>query len=242
MNDLVDLLAEPDERLSALRDPIFHDVLKVHQAELDLDKDRIGLWRWFGIGGMAVGFLGMACFAGALFYLTPQVRYTEIDDASGLIRESFGAEDAPKHFNERVRWRYLTEYTELRERFVWQMDAETDHRIKLMSSPAEQVRYQEDRTKHNPLTKYGMTGGARVLKFNPFTERGEGKDETFEYDVPFTKEEILTANPGRLTETKMTARIIFQFHPELPMNAQDRLHNEAGLMVLSYSANPDDAP
>jgi hypothetical protein len=37
----------------------------------------------------------------------------------------------------------------------------------------------------------------------------------------------------------MTARIVFQMHPELLMNDQDRLDNEAGLMVISYNSAAD---
>jgi type IV secretory pathway component VirB8 len=165
--------------------------------------------------------------------------YTQIDDSSGVVRESFGATDAPDHFSDRVVKHYLAEYVQLRERFVWALDSQTDHRIKLMSSPAEQARYANDRDKDAPGSKYGVNGYARVINFVAFTLRGKGKDKVMEYDVQFVRGEILANNPNSALETRMTARIIFAFHPELSMNDQDRLDNEAGLYVISYVATSD---
>jgi type IV secretion system protein VirB8 len=192
-----------------------------------------------GAAGAVIGVLGVATAAAVAVSHAPTVRYTEIDDASGVIRESFGAQDAPSHFNERVLRHYIAEYIELRERFVWQLDPETDHRVKLMSSPDEQRRYASDRSKSDPAGRYGMHGYARVTKFVSFTPRGKGRDGTLEYDVQFVKSEVLAADLSRVVTTRQTARIGFQMHPELPMNDQDRLNNESGMMTVVYNASPD---
>ncbi len=42
-----------------------------------------------------------------------------------------------------------------------------------------------------------------------------------------------------LPMTQWTAELSFQFHPELPMDQQDRTLNEPGLMVISYTSYPD---
>lgn len=233
------LLEPPDERFAAARDVVFHDVIAAHKAEQHYNRERSRAGWWVGGIGAAVGVLGLLTAATVAIYAKPVRLYNEIDDSSGVVRESVGATDAPDHFNERVVKHYLAEYVTLRERFVWALDSETDHRVKLMSAPAEQVRYAADRSKESPAAKYGMSGYARVLRFPAFTFRGKGKDRVAEYDVQFVKSEILASNPTTPTETRMTARVIFSFHPEINMNAQDRLDNEAGLFVLSYSATAD---
>jgi type IV secretion system protein VirB8 len=183
--------------------------------------------------------LGMTAGVVIAVYHQPQIRYTQVDDASGVVRESYGAPDAPEHFGEQVIRHYLWEYVTLRERFVWAMDPETDRRVKLMSAPAEQVRYAAEREKEAPGSKYGINGYARVVRFAALTLRGKGKDKTLEYDVQFVKGEVTASNPNAAMETHMTARIIFAFHPELPMSAADRLDNEPGLMVISYVSTSD---
>jgi type IV secretion system protein VirB8 len=233
------LLEGPDEHYTAVRNILFQDVIAEHNAEQRYNRERSRAGWWIGGIGAAIGVIGVCAAAIVAATHTPQVRYTEIDDASGVIRPSFGAKDAPEHFNDRVVRHYLAEYVSLRERFVWAMDPETDHRVKIMSAPDEQRRYEADRDKQSPAVRYGMSGYSRVTHFTAFTPRAKGKDKTYEYDVQFVKSEILASNPNAPTVTRMTARIIFQFHPEITMNDQDRLDNEAGLMVMSYNATAD---
>jgi len=242
MNDMADdlLLPPPDERLSGIRDELFHDVIAAHKAAEAFNRERSRAGWWVGGIGAAIGVLGMVVAAVMSIHAKPVVRYTEIDDASGVIHESYGAKDAPAHFNERVIDHYLAEYVGLRERFVWQIDSQTYHRVQIMSSPAEQSRYAARRLADDPAVKYGVNGYASVTHFTAFTRRAEGKDNTLEYDVQFIKSELLAADSSRIKTTKMTARIVLQFHPELPMaSEQDRYDNEAGLMVISYNSSDD---
>jgi type IV secretion system protein VirB8 len=234
-----ELLPPPDERVSELRDGIFHDVIFAHEAEKAYNRERSRAGWWVGGIGALIGVLGVAAATTVAIYAKPVRVYTEIDDASGVIHDSYGAKDAPDHFNERVISHYLSEYVGLRERFVWQMDPETDHRIKLMSAPDEQARYQAERDKNNPAERYGEHGYARVTHYTAFTLRGKGKDKTLEYDVQFIKGELLAIGDGQVRTSHMTARVVFQMHPELLMSDQDRLDNEAGLMVISYNSSAD---
>lgn len=234
------LLTPSDDRVAAIREPLFANIIAAQRAEEQYNAERSRAGWWIGGIGAVIGLLGIGAATAIAVYQKPVVRYTEIDDASGVIRESLGATDAPDHFNDRVVRHYLAEYVGLRERFVWQMDPETDHRVKLMSAPAEQVRYADEKAKSNPATKYGMSGYARVLKFVAFTPRGKGRDKTLEYDVQFVKGAVLTTNLTKPVETRMTGRVVFQFHPELEMSDQDRLDNESGLMVISYNSSADD--
>jgi type IV secretory pathway component VirB8 len=236
-----DHLLEPtDERMSEIREGIFHDVIAARNAERAYNRERSRAGWWVGGIGAAIGVLAVGALTAVAIYAKPVRIYTDIDHSSGVIHDSYGAKDAPDHFGERVIHHYLAEYVGLRERFVWQMDPETDHRVKLMSAPAEQVRYQADRDKDAPAERYGLNGYARVTWYNPqFTERAKGKDKTLEYDVQFIRSELTAAGNGQVKNTHMTARIVFQMHPELLMSDQDRLDNEAGLMVISYNSSAD---
>jgi type IV secretory pathway component VirB8 len=62
------------------------------------------------------------------------------------------------------------------------------------------------------------------------TKIGAGTGGTLEYDVSFER----TDSKNPLSQLH-TVQILFQFHPELPMSQQDRLHNEVGLQVTNYS-------
>jgi type IV secretion system protein VirB8 len=240
MNDIPDefLIEPPNEQMSSIRDELFHDVLAAHRAADVFNRERSRAGWWVGGIGAAIGVLGIVAATAMSIYAKPVRLYTEIDDASGVIHESYGAKDAPEHFNDRVINHYLAEYVGLRERFVWQMDPETDHRVKLMSAPAEQARYAADKAKEDPADKYGMNGYARVTHYTAFTLRAKGKDKTLEYDVQFIKSELL-ANSNDIKTSHMTGRIVFALHPELSMSDQDRLDNEAGVYVISYNASAD---
>lgn len=242
MNDIPDdMILEPtDERISEVRDGIFHDVIANHNAERQFNAERSRAGWWIGGIGVAVGVLGIIASTVTAIAVKPETRYREIDQSEGVIHASYGAKDAPDHFSDRVIRHYLAEHIELQEQFVWQLDPKTDHRIKLQSSPDEQKRYQARRDSENPLEKYGVNGYASVTWFDPngFTLRAKGKDKTFEYDVQFIKSELL-ASSNQVTKSHMTARIVFQFHPEIMMSDEDRLDNEAGLYVIAYNSSRD---
>lgn len=236
-------ILEADERIEAIREPIFRDVLAAHHAEARFNDERSRVGWWIGGIGAGFGALGMLTALVVAVSHQPQVRYTTINSDDGIIRESYGAKDAPNHFSEQVIRRALRDYNDYRQRFVWQLDPETDHHVKMLSTPEEQVRYADERAKQDPGKRYGTTGYARVIRYpgneTAFTRRAKGKDGTLEYEVRFVKGEVLASEPTRPIETRWTARIDFQFHPELKMPDQDRLVNETGLMVISYNATED---
>jgi type IV secretory pathway component VirB8 len=242
MNDIPEdiILPPADERISEIRDGIFQDVIDNHAAEKAFNHKIKLQDRLFGKFGMSVGVLGIVAATAMAIYERPVAVYRDIDNSEGVIHPSYGAKDAPDHFSDRVINHYLAEFISLRERFVWQMDSEIDQRVKLMSSPDEQKRYQADRDSGNPLEKYGMNGYSRITWFDPngFKIRAKGKDKTMEYDVQFVKSELL-AGANQITSAHMTARIIFQMHPELLESDQDRLDNEAGMYVVSYNSSKD---
>lgn len=238
-----ELLLEPDTRIPDIREPIFRDVIAVHNAEVKFNTERKVAGWWVGGIGAAVGVLGVLSAAVVAISHQPQVRYTTINEDTGIISESFGAKDAPKHYSEHVIRHTLKDYIEHREMFVWQIDPETYHHVAMLSTVEEQARYAADRQKQNLGERYGTTGYAKVIKYrgndSAFVRRAKAKDGALEYEVRFIKGEVMAYNPTKPVETRWTARIIFQFHPELKMSDADRLSNEAGLMVISYNAIED---
>jgi type IV secretion system protein VirB8 len=233
----------PDDE-SSFRDPVFNDVLLVHEANVAAHRDHNRMaWR-IATGGMLMGLVGVGALAFAFIVNKPEIRYDVIDPQSGIIHRSFGAKDAPTKFSDRVIDHYLTEYISNRETWVWQLDPLVFHEVAIMSSPDEQKRYAAERLKDNPKEKYGQDGYARVARFldpsaGGFHRITKGANGTFEYDVQFLKGEVMAADPNKPVEIWETARIVFQFHPQLAMAEQDRLQNEAGLYVLSYYVRSD---
>lgn len=227
-----------DPIVASLREAIFPDVTRNHQREEEAAKGLSRVYWWVGVTGTAIGVLGMVCATVAIVHFVPQVRYTVIDKATGVIEESFGAKDAPAHFPERTIEGAVAQYVDLREEWTWQMDPVIDHKIKLMSAKAEQKRYQDERAKDPPGKRYGMEGYARVTNIDRVTRTGVGRDHTYAYDVHFTRTSLLAANMTKPVVEHLTAHVQFQFHPEIAMpSKQDRLDNESGLYVLYYNVS-----
>jgi type IV secretory pathway component VirB8 len=241
--DSEEQLLEADERVPALREPIFHDVLSAHRAEMRFNDERSRAGWW--VGGIGAGLAVILAITTAAIAIghQPQVRYTVINAEDGIIRESVGPKDAPQYYSEQVIRHALKDYNDHRQRFVWQLDPETYHHVAMLSSPDEQLRYDEERQKQKPGERYGTMGYSKVIRYPgvdaDFRRRAKGKDGTLEYEFQFVKGEVLAANPTIPVETKWTVRMIFQFHPELKMKDQDRLDNESGLRVIFYNAIED---
>ena len=96
------LLEPPDGQVAAVRDILFNDIIAAHRAADIYNRERSLAGWWVGGIGSGIGVLGMLALVVVVVTNQPQVRFTEIDDASGQIHESFGAKDAPAHFNDRV--------------------------------------------------------------------------------------------------------------------------------------------
>jgi len=195
-----------------------------------------------GIAGSAIGVLGLVCAAWMFTRPVPPQHYIEVDSSTGWTGETVGPQDAPKLFNDRVTESALRSYIEDREAFVPETDDLAFHRVAIKSTPDEQTRYA---AKHDPrrspdtapFVVYGRSGFSRVDNFH-MTKRGmDPKTRTFDYVVHFFKTD---AKQGQVSIPKpWTAEMQFQFHPELSMSQPDRLLNETGLQVVSYTSYPD---
>jgi type IV secretion system protein VirB8 len=186
-----------------------------------------------GGAGVAVGLLGLAAGTVRIATWTPPAQhYVILDEESGRVLATAGPRDAPRYFTQAMIEGALARYVELREDYDYDADSLNFHQVAIMSTPDEQARYA---AWHNPPAStapgvaYGKEGWVRAGDFH-LTKVGTGTGRTLEYDVSFER----TDSKNPLPQLH-TVQIIFQFHPELPMAPQDRLHNELGLQVMNYS-------
>jgi type IV secretion system protein VirB8 len=190
-----------------------------------------------GSVGVAVGVVGVGCAATAFPLKHTEVQFIEVDRSTGYVGPSLGPSDAPKLFSQQTADHYLRDYVEAREGYVPETDDLMFHKAAIMSAPDEQVRYAAWRK--SPLSSanvLGHTGYVRVENFH-MSLLGKGSAKTQVYLVRFDRVEV---RGGQVEPTQpWSATVQFQWHPELPMNAQDRLLNSAGMQVIAYQSQPD---
>jgi type IV secretion system protein VirB8 len=221
--------------------PLTENERKAHYAEvrsLAAEEQRYRRDRWLagwivGGAGVLIGLLGIGAGVSRLLtWQPPQQHYVILDEESGKVLATAGPTDAPKYFNAAMIEGALANYVELRESYDYYADSLNFHQVAIMSTPDEQARYA---AWHNPPAAtapgvvYGQNGWVRVSDIHP-TKIGTGSGGTLEYDVSFERTDSRSPLPQL-----HTVQIIFEFHPELPMSPQDRLHNELGLQVMNYS-------
>lgn len=194
---------------------------------------------WIGGIGATIGVLGMVCAATLFPLKTREVEYYTVNQNTGYVGPSVGAKDAPTLFNQQVAEFALREYVELRENYQFETDPIAFHRVTLMSSPDEQVRYK---AMHDapmaPARALRDHGYVQTTNFQ-FWLVGDGKAKTREYVVKFDRYEMHAGQPAPLRGDPYTAQVSFQFHPEYPMSAPDRRLNVYGLQVTSYRVEAD---
>ena len=193
---------------------------------------------WIGGVGASIGVLGMVCAATLFPLRTRDVAYIGVDQTSGFVGELAAPKDAPKLFNEATIQGSLRTYVELRENYIFETDGVAFHRVTIMSTPDEQVRFK---AAHDaplaPARALRDKGYVQVDDFR-FYKVGAGKAETLQYLVVFSRKEMRAGQPMPLKGEPYSATITFQFHPEYPMAQQDRQLNWVGLQVLSYQTQP----
>jgi len=190
-----------------------------------------------GLAGAGIGVVGILCAATAFPLKRTEVRFIQVDSSTGYVGPSLAATDAPKLFNEQTALHYLRQYVEAREGYVPQTDDLNFHRVAIMSSPDEQIRYAASRKEPlAPVSVLGKSGSVRVENFH-FSKVGSGKDNTLVYLARYDR----TIDRGGTPDKKQpwSAMVQFQWHPELTMSSADRQINPAGFWVIAYQAQPD---
>ena len=213
---------------------------------MDLNAERVILGRSAVVAGWSVGAAGAvmlaASVAGWIMFLplkTTEVRFFLVDKSTGIIEQPVSLADAPKLFSEAVAEQYLKRYVSAREEWVPQMDERNDHIAKLMSTPAEQARYEADRNSAaSPIKAVGPSGHVSIDNFR-FHALAIGKDGTRRYLVQFDRTVWRDGYRDRPLPQPWSAVVDFQWHPEVAMTPADRVDNPGGFQALAYSASPD---
>jgi type IV secretion system protein VirB8 len=213
-----------------------------HRQTLDLVAESALLGRSAIIAGWCVGGLGAAMFAASIYGWTSalplktiELRVLTVDRQTGIISQPVGLADAPKLFDTATDEHYLWQYLRARRGWVPEDYETDDHIVKIMSSPSEQVKYQQWRDAQlKQISALGNTlhSDVNILRFYPPATLGE----TREYFVTF----ILNVYSGsqQVSSQTLTADVTFQWHPELPMAPADRLLNPGGMVVINYDDGP----
>jgi hypothetical protein len=228
------------------REEFFKAVLSRREsAQKDNAKVRQIGFIW-GAAGAVIGTLGVmaALVAYVKIPVPPPPGYILVDRQTGAIQPSVPAKDAPKLFTETVREKALRDFIVECESYVPQLFARVDyHACMIMATPAEQKRRADDigpkGTRFPPMVFGGDKGFAMPTAFYDFKQLGTTGVEpnlTYHYQVRYERTEVIN---GRETKPRYTARIDFEFHPELKISPQDRLLNPSGLQVIAYSSTPD---
>lgn len=222
---------------------VFYRAAVVRQDSIEANAEavrRLGIW--FGGAGLVTAIV--ASTAAAMVFLSkpqpPPPGFVLVDRQSGIIGSATAAPDAPKLFGEMSNRRALRDFIARCTGFVpetWRFEF---HGCMVMASPDEQQRLAAALSPGGPdypPELFGKGGWAMPTRFLAFVQRETGAHETLHYQVRYERTEV--AN-GRETRPHYTADDQFQWHPERPMAAEDRLLNPGGFQCVSFSSVRDD--
>lgn len=216
-------------------------VARLSSAEADAKAIRC-LGIWFGATGLMAAVVASTA-AAAVFLSKPKPPlpgFVLVDRQSGVIGPATAAPDAPKLFGETTNERALRDFITRCTGFVpetWPLDF---HACMIMASAEQQRRLAADVSPGGPEyppALFGKGGWAMPTRFLGFVRRETAAHGTLHYQVRYTRTEV--AN-GREARPHYTADVQFQWHPELPMSAEDRLLNPGGFQCVSFSSVRDD--
>ena len=196
----------------------------------------------FGSAGLAIAVV-MTIAAAAVFLkkpAPPAPGFVLVDKENGVIGPAVAAPDAPKLFGEMVNERALRDFITRCEGYIPETWQRIDfHSCMVMASPDEQRRLAavfDHRSPDYPPALFGAHGWAMPTRFLAFLRRETGPHQTLHYEVRYERTEV--AN-GREQRPHYTAQVYWQWRPDLEMASGDRLLNEAGMQVVSFSTVRD---
>lgn len=168
-------------------------------------------------------------------YRPAEPRFIEVDTATGWVGEATGARDAPRTFNERTAMHFLALYIENREGYLSERDNAQWRVVKAMSSGDELDSYNAWRKSElSPLKQLNTTGRVDVFNFSPDLHPTKSVDGSLTYVIRFNRREVKQTNVGQVKSWQAT--VVFQWHPERAVGADESQINPAGMVVVGYSA------
>lgn len=230
-----------DELTAAAREMYFQQSQKLQQDRADLSLERAVWWKRLAITSTVVAVATVACSASLFPLKTHDVEFRTINFETGYVSPMISAKDAPAHYNDRTIHASLLEYVTARENYQYETDQIAFHKVSIMSTPDEQVRYK---AKHDapdsPASKLRDKGYVQVdtstMQFFPV---GDGKRGTHQYIVKFERRVMLAGRPVPERGEPCTALVTFAYHPEYPVTRSDAALNPWGLQVSSYDSHSD---
>lgn len=228
-----------DELTPAARAMYFQQTQSLQEDRVHLADERATWWKRLAIVSLGVGVLGMVCAATAFPLKTHEVEFRTISDETGWVGPAISAKDAPAHFSQRTIEAAMRAYIEARENYLYETDQVAFHRVTIMSTRDEQVRYK---AKHDapdsPASKLRDKGYVQISKLQ-FYPLGDGKRGTYDYAIKFERRFMLAGRPVPDRGEPCSGQIAFSFHPEYPMTREDAQINPWGMQTSSYDSHSD---
>jgi type IV secretion system protein VirB8 len=221
------------------KEALYRETQSFRDKSALMDQAALRVGKLIGGTGAAIGVLGMIC-AATLFPLKQrEVEYFIVDQARGYVGPAASATDAPRLFDRQVMESDVLKYVEAREDYQYETDGLAFHLVTIMSAPDEQQRYKEMHdAKNAPAKALGDRGYVRIdhIQMWPI---GDGKRQSHEYVVKFTRRQVISGQPIPLQGNPYTAEITFELHPEYLMGREDRRRNPTGFQAINYIVHAD---
>jgi type IV secretory pathway component VirB8 len=223
----------------AAKKPKFRKVMDLQAERFIYGRQAIVAgWTLSGVGILTLGASAFGWIV-VMNRPIPLPRFIEVERNTGVLSQPVGVENAPKLFGAATEQHFLRTYILAREAWTPERDRENDHTVRIMSSPAEQARLNEERVKRVVDKNSYIT----LENFQWVPGVTDPVTHTHKYTVRYlrtvwhkTESAGATASPSK---EPWTAVIEFQWHPEYKMNDEDRDINLGGFVETNYNAQPD---
>lgn len=192
------------------------------------------------IGGLLV--LLTSVFLGSLLLIIkqwePQASFSLIDRETREVFPAISAKDAPKYFAVGTSKQYLTMLVERCEQYFYHTAKKESARCAIMLSADQRLNYQAyfDYTNEtSPQRKFHYEGFAEVSNLS-FDKGGDGREGAEIWRVYFDKTE---KDKNGVVCRPWLLRVQFRWRPDMPMDEETRLYNNAGFQAFSYVSEED---
>jgi type IV secretion system protein VirB8 len=224
MNDLAAVAVPPEAAQQ-----FFQQVESLHADHLRAARrSRQAAW-WVAGCAVSIAVLESTAIASLAPIHTVEWRLVRVDSATGVIDEVSQLREAPKTVDDANARYFLAQYVRLREGYAAPEARYDFHAVSLMSTAAEQARYDADFKGSNPVSPqvvFGKDGFVRVhIESVSVLAAGLGQ-------VRFSRQEHRDGIGDKVT--RWVATIGFAWHPEALISNADRTINPLGFQVGDY--------
>jgi type IV secretory pathway component VirB8 len=156
----------------------------------------------------------------------------------GIIAKPLTLQDAPTSFGAVTEEHFLHQFIMAMERWVPEVDRETDHLAKIMASPELQAQINDRRLKpESNAVAIGNAGHVEIENIHYSPQFMNQDSATRHYLVRFQR--TVWRGSNKESTEPWTATVDFQWHPERAMTPADRADNPAGFVAIAYTSDSD---